>query len=206
MAAARDRGGDDLAVWLAGVTGAARPEVRVRTIDAAEVLRGAERPAPAERLRLDATAGPLAVAEVAHAVDAGRDLAAAARADGMTVVAARSAATADLARALALSDAVAARTREAARGPLHALRTLGTAEIAVLCGVALGAGEHGLGCLCDGLPALAGAAVAAAVEPELLPRLLSVAEHEHAALLGITAFDASDLDDAVAFLRRAALQ
>jgi nicotinate-nucleotide--dimethylbenzimidazole phosphoribosyltransferase len=182
MAAARARGGGDLAVWLAGVTGAQPAVVSVRTIDASTVV-------PAR----GSAAEPLAVAEVAHAVDAGRDLSGAAAADGMTLVAARSADTADPAPAVALSDALAARHREAIRGPLHALRTLGTAEIAVLCGVALGAGEHGLGCLCDGLAALAGAAVAAAVEPALLRRLLAVGHHEHAALLGLAAVDPRDL-------------
>jgi nicotinate-nucleotide--dimethylbenzimidazole phosphoribosyltransferase len=36
-------------------------------------------------------------------------------------------------------------------GPLDALRRLGGGELAVLCGLALGAGEHGLGYVCDGL-------------------------------------------------------
>jgi nicotinate-nucleotide--dimethylbenzimidazole phosphoribosyltransferase len=68
-----------------------------------------------------------------------------------------------------LSDALAA---PGGHGPLGALRRLGDAPIAVLCGVALGAGEHGLGCVCDGPAAAAGAAVAAAIEPDLGPRLL----------------------------------
>ena len=63
--------------------------------------------------------------------------------------------------------------RRAARGPLHALRRLGGGEIAVLCGLALGAGEHGLGYVCDGLIATAAAAVAAGIEPDLRPRLLA---------------------------------
>jgi hypothetical protein len=63
----------------------------------------------------------------------------------------------------------------------------------VLCGVALGAGEHGLGCVCDGLAALAGAAVAAAIEPTLLPRLRAVGEHELAGRLGIAVVDAQEL-------------
>ena len=62
---------------------------------------------------------------------------------------------------------------DAARGPLHALRRLGGGEIAVLCGLALGAGEHGLGYVCDGLIATAAAAVAAGIEPDLRPRLLA---------------------------------
>ena len=55
----------------------------------------------------------------------------------------------------------------------HALRRLGGGEIAVLCGLALGAGEHGLGYVCDGLIATAAAAVAVGIEPELRPRLLA---------------------------------
>jgi nicotinate-nucleotide--dimethylbenzimidazole phosphoribosyltransferase len=72
------------------------------------------------------------------------------------------------------------------RGPLGALRRLGGGDIAVLCGLALGAGEHGLAYVCDGLIATAGAAVAAAVEPALRPRLLAghrSPEPGHGALL-----------------------
>ena len=75
---------------------------------------------------------------------------------------------------------------DAARGPLHALRRLGGGEIAVLCGLALGAGEHGLGYVCDGLIATAAAAVAVGVEPDLRPRLLAghrSPEPAHGALL-----------------------
>jgi nicotinate-nucleotide--dimethylbenzimidazole phosphoribosyltransferase len=60
-----------------------------------------------------------------------------------------------------------------AGGPLDALRRLGGGEIAVLCGLALGAGEHGLGYVCDGVIATAAAAVAAAHDPALRPRLLA---------------------------------
>lgn len=70
--------------------------------------------------------------------------------------------------------------------PLDALRRLGGGEIAVLCGLALGAGEHGLAYVCDGLIATAGAAVAAAHQPELKPRLLAghrSTEPGHTALL-----------------------
>ena len=56
-------------------------------------------------------------------------------------------------------------------GPLGALRRHGDGAIAVLCGLALGAGEHGLGFVADDAAAAAGAAVAAGVEPDLLPRL-----------------------------------
>jgi NaMN:DMB phosphoribosyltransferase len=182
MAAARARGGGELAVWLAGVTGAERQVVSVRTIDADCVLRA----------RGDGEAGaqpPLTVAEVAHAVDAGRDFAAAAAADGIALLVA-SGLAADPTPAISLAAAL---TGDDAAHPLRALRRLGNEEIALLCGVALGAGEHGMGCVCAGLPALAGAAVAAAVEPTLRPRLLAVAEHEQAALLGLATVDASEL-------------
>ena len=72
------------------------------------------------------------------------------------------------------------------RGPLGALRRLGGGEIALLCGLALGAGEHGLGYVCDGLIATAGASIAAAVSPGLKPRLLAghrSTEPAHTALL-----------------------
>jgi nicotinate-nucleotide--dimethylbenzimidazole phosphoribosyltransferase len=53
------------------------------------------------------------------------------------------------------------------------LATVGGGEIAVLTGLALGAGEHGLAYLCDGLIATAAAAIAAAIAPDLRPRLLA---------------------------------
>jgi nicotinate-nucleotide--dimethylbenzimidazole phosphoribosyltransferase len=87
-------------------------------------------------------------------------------------------------------------TAPVANGPLGALRRLGDATTAVLCGVALGAGEHGLGCVCDGLAALAGAAVAAGIEPDLRPRLIAVrapgdpAHEGLAAHLGLATTDA----------------
>jgi nicotinate-nucleotide--dimethylbenzimidazole phosphoribosyltransferase len=58
-------------------------------------------------------------------------------------------------------------------GPLDALRRLGGGELAVLCGLALGAGEEGLGYVCDGVVATAAVAIAAAIDPELRPRLLA---------------------------------
>lgn len=71
-------------------------------------------------------------------------------------------------------------------GPLEALRRLGGGELAVLCGLALGAGECGLGYVCDGLIATAAAAVAVELAPALLPRLLAghhSPEPAHAVLL-----------------------
>lgn len=57
--------------------------------------------------------------------------------------------------------------------PLETLRCLGGGELAVLAGLALGAGEHGLGLICDGVIATAAIAVAAELAPELKPRLLA---------------------------------
>jgi nicotinate-nucleotide--dimethylbenzimidazole phosphoribosyltransferase len=56
--------------------------------------------------------------------------------------------------------------------PRDALRHLGGGELAVLAGLALGAGEHGLGYVCDGVIATAAAAIAAACDPQLRPRLI----------------------------------
>jgi nicotinate-nucleotide--dimethylbenzimidazole phosphoribosyltransferase len=71
--------------------------------------------------------------------------------------------------------AVVARALELHRvaSPLEALRCLGGGELAVLCGLALGAGEQALGYVCDGVIATAAAGVAAAVDAELRPRLLA---------------------------------
>ncbi len=71
--------------------------------------------------------------------------------------------------------------------PLEALRRLGGGEIAVLCGLALGAGEQRLGYVCDGVIATAAAAIAVAIDPGLGPRLIAghlSPEPAHAALLG----------------------
>ncbi|WCB93009.1 Nicotinate-nucleotide--dimethylbenzimidazole phosphoribosyltransferase [Baekduia alba] len=57
--------------------------------------------------------------------------------------------------------------------PLELLRRLGGGELAVLCGLALGAGEHGLGLICDGVIATAAIAVATELAPELGGRLLA---------------------------------
>lgn len=197
----------------------------------------------------DLTEGPaLTVAEVAAAVDCGRDLAAAAAADGVTLLVGGDLGTGGRTPAACLAAALTGRPAEAlagtpggddpealeherervaaavahhvpqARGPLGLLRRFGGGETAVLCGLALGAGEHGLGVVCDGLVATAAAAVAVAVEPDLRPRLL--AGHRapgpaHAALLehlgldpvldlGLTLGDGSGALTAVAVLRLAA--
>jgi nicotinate-nucleotide--dimethylbenzimidazole phosphoribosyltransferase len=57
--------------------------------------------------------------------------------------------------------------------PVELLRRVGGGELAVLCGLALGAGEHGLGLICDGVIATAAVAVAVALAPELRHRLLA---------------------------------
>jgi nicotinate-nucleotide--dimethylbenzimidazole phosphoribosyltransferase len=57
--------------------------------------------------------------------------------------------------------------------PVELLRRLGGGELAVLCGLALGAGEHGLGLICDGVIATAAVAVAAELAPALRDRLLA---------------------------------
>jgi nicotinate-nucleotide--dimethylbenzimidazole phosphoribosyltransferase len=58
-------------------------------------------------------------------------------------------------------------------GPRDALRRLGGGELALLCGLALGAHEHSLGYVCDGVVATAAVAIAVAIEPGLGPRLLA---------------------------------
>ena len=58
-------------------------------------------------------------------------------------------------------------------GPRAALRRLGGGELAVLCGLVLGAGENGMGYVCDGLIATAAAAIAVEDDPALRSRLLA---------------------------------
>lgn len=195
----------------------------------------------------DPAEGPaLSVAEVAAGVDCGRDLAAAAAADGVSVLVGGDVGTGATTGATCLAAALTGRPAEAvlppagpaafddrdrertavavarhvpqAPGPLGLLRRLGGGETAVLCGLALGAGEHGLGVVCDGLVATAAAGVAVAVEPDLRPRLLAgdrargpahAALLEHLALdpvldLGVAQGDGSGAIAAVAVLRLAA--
>jgi nicotinate-nucleotide--dimethylbenzimidazole phosphoribosyltransferase len=160
--------------------------LRARTVQGDVAAAGLAIPAR------DASAEPaLSVGETALAVDHGRALAARAAADGITVLVGTAhagdpgaGAAARLAAALAarapaggVAPAVAAALElhgPHVDGPLGALRRLGDATTAVLCGAALGAGEHGLGFACDGPAAIAAAAVAAAVEPDLCARLLAV--------------------------------
>ena len=203
MAAARERGAGEVAVWLAGVAGAGRPPQVRRVVVQRDADEASAAGAPAPRTA--AAAQPLTVPEVAAAVDTGRDLAAAAAADGIAVLAASAPRASDAARSL---HAPASGADDAARSllvalaadesrPLRALRHHGTEQIATLCGVALGAGERGLGCVCDGIAALAGAAVAAAIEPALRPRLRALTDHELAEGLGIAPIDAVQLQAAL---------
>ena len=175
---ARAAAGGGLAGWLAAVAGG---ELRERTHAPADAL------AVDPRLEglLDRTG--LEVGAVAAAVDAGRALAARAAADGITVVVATGGTPGP---AQALARWLAGDRPEDIRGPLGALRRLGDGHACVLTGLALGAGEHGLGCLCDGLPAMTAADLAATLEPELWPRVLG------AEPMGVAA--------ALALLRRAA--
>jgi hypothetical protein len=133
--------------WLEGCLGAG-----VRVVER-EVR--AERPGPEP---------PLEVVDVAAAVDAGRDAAAQAAREGVTVLVGTGGSPD---RGERLIEALAA----AEHGPLGTLRRYGDAEIALLCGLALGAGEHGLAYVADGFAARAGAAVAIALEPDLRPRV-----------------------------------
>ena len=136
--------------WLEGCLGAGGPvverEVRAR------------RPGPEP---------PLEIADVAGAVDAGRAAAAMAADEGVTVLVGSGGSPE---RGKRVTEALAA----AEHGPLGTLRRQGDGEIAFLCGLALGAGEHGLAYVADGSAARAGAAVAIALEPDLRPRVREV--------------------------------
>jgi nicotinate-nucleotide--dimethylbenzimidazole phosphoribosyltransferase len=102
------------------------------------------------------------------------------------------------------------RAEEAAvRGPLGALWRLGSADLAVLCGVALGAGEEGLALLCDGAAGTAAAALATAVQPALRPRVRTAGVPGDpvgaalAAHLGLSAVDGAGAIGVLAVLRAA---
>jgi nicotinate-nucleotide--dimethylbenzimidazole phosphoribosyltransferase len=93
---------------------------------------------------------------------------------------------AGLARKRAVVERALALHGPAIDGPFAALRCVGGGEIALLAGLALGAGEQGLALVCDGVISTAAIAVAARLEPELRPRLLAghrSPEPAHAALL-----------------------
>jgi len=197
--AALATGAGPLAAWLAAVAPEA-DSVRTRVIatSAVEVLRTSLAPPRDGRA--------MTVGEVALAVDTGRAIAARAGADGVHVlVAAASDAAASEEAAQALAAALTA-VEPIHHGPLGALRRLGDAPVAVLCGVALGAGVRGLGCMCHGSAAIVGAAVAAGIEPDLRPRLLAWEDEALAARLGLAVLgppDAHGPTDVVAALEGA---
>jgi nicotinate-nucleotide--dimethylbenzimidazole phosphoribosyltransferase len=245
---------EELAIWLAGVTGEPRPRVKARVVVAAadhgvaaegvsafpaEVtgqmlatfLSGGgavsvlARETGAELVCVDAgvaadtsalgvvrtglrPSGNLARTaaltreDVTKAVDTGRELAARAKADGVTVLIGGEMGIGNTTPATCLAcwltggepaaltgpgtglDAPGVRHKAEVveRGlalhagttdPFDALARFGGGEIAVLTGLALGAGEHGLGYVCDGVIATAGAALAATVAPALRARLLA---------------------------------
>jgi len=162
-AGALARGAREREAWLAAVTGGtAAPRVRVVSTGEVDVL--------GTTLAPWCDGSIMTVGEVALAVDTGRELAARAAADGVHVLVATAPGGVSDAPARALAEGLAT---PGDHGPLGALRRLGDAPIAVLCGIALGAGERGLGCVCHGPAALAGAAVAAGIEPDLRERLLA---------------------------------
>jgi hypothetical protein len=156
------------AAWVAGCTGAVPPRAVVRVI-----VVGSSRAAagdPPVIARVPAGGALPSVGHVARAVDAGRDLVATAAADGATVLVLTGAG--DAAASARVAAWLTDRADEpAVRGPLGALWRLGSEDIAILCGVALGVGEHGLALVCDGPTATAAAALALAVQPALRPRL-----------------------------------
>jgi nicotinate-nucleotide--dimethylbenzimidazole phosphoribosyltransferase len=209
---------------------------------ALDVVRTGLRPSA----NLSATAA-LSREDALTAIDAGRDLARQAAADGMTLVIGGEMGIGNTTPATCLAcwltggepaaltgpgtglDAGGVRRKAAVieralalhaptTDPVDALARFGGGEIAVLCGLALGAGEHGLGLVADGLVATAAAADAVAVEPGLRPRLLAAdraAGRAHAALLahlglepvldlGVRAGDGTGALAAFAVLRLAA--
>jgi nicotinate-nucleotide--dimethylbenzimidazole phosphoribosyltransferase len=157
-------------------------------------------PAPSGNLAIEPALRP---DEVRSALRAGRELAARAAADGIDLLIAGEmgianttpaacltaaltglGADAVVGRGTGVDDAGLRRKRAvveralALHGPylsdeVELLRRLGGGELAVLCGLALGAGEHGLGLICDGVIATAAVAVAVAMAPELRHRLLA---------------------------------
>jgi hypothetical protein len=143
MEAARAGGASELAVWLAGATGG---PVRVRVVAVTPRAWAAD---------------PPAVSAVAAAVDEGREGILQAAATVVVVTGGDADAAGRLAAAL---DADPAR-------PLRALRHAGSHDLALLCGLALGAGEHGLGFVADGTAATSAARLAIALEPDLAPRV-----------------------------------
>ena len=148
MEAARAKGANELAVWLAGAAGG---QVRVRVV------------AVAPRAW---SAAPPPVPEVAAAVDEGREGVLEAKASVLVVTGGDGDAAARLTEAL---------DRDPGH-PLRALRAAGSHDLALLCGLALGAGEHGLAFVADGDAVGAAARLAIALEPDLAPRVRTLGE------------------------------
>jgi nicotinate-nucleotide--dimethylbenzimidazole phosphoribosyltransferase len=157
-------------------------------------------PSPSGNLAVEPALRP---DEVRSALRAGRELAARAAADGIDLLIAGEMGIANTTPAACLTAALTGLSADAVVGrgtgvddaglqrkravieralALHGphldgqvelLRRLGGGELAVLCGLALGAGEHGLGLICDGVIATAAVAVAVAMAPDLRHRLLA---------------------------------
>ena len=157
-------------------------------------------PAPSRNLAVEPA---LAADEVRSAIRAGRQLAAVAADDGIDLLIAGEMGIANTTPAACLAAALTGLDADAVVGrgtgiddeglrrkravieralalhgghrddPVELLRRLGGGELAVICGLALGAGEHGLGLICDGVIATAAIAVAVALRPELADRLLA---------------------------------
>jgi nicotinate-nucleotide--dimethylbenzimidazole phosphoribosyltransferase len=156
----------------------------------------------------------LSRADVETAIDAGRSLAEAAAGDGITILIGGEMGIGNTTPATALAchltgrdpheltgpgtgldaQGVARKAEVIARAlrrhspedPVDALAHFGGGEIAVLTGLALGAGEHGLGYVADGVIATAAAAIATAIAPQLKARLIAghrSPEPAHTALL-----------------------
>jgi nicotinate-nucleotide--dimethylbenzimidazole phosphoribosyltransferase len=156
----------------------------------------------------------LSRADVETAIDAGRSLAEAAAGDGITILIGGEMGIGNTTPATALAchltgrdpheltgpgtgldaQGVARKAEVIARAlrrhspedPVDALAHFGGGEIAVLTGLALGAGEPGLGYVADGVIATAAAAIATAIAPELKARLIAghrSPEPAHTALL-----------------------
>jgi nicotinate-nucleotide--dimethylbenzimidazole phosphoribosyltransferase len=257
---------EELAVWLAGVTGRERPAINARVVVAAadhgvaaehvsafppevtgqmlatflngggavSVLAqetGAELQCVDAGVNADTSAlavvrtglkpsanlanePALTRADVVTAIDAGRSLAKAAAADGITILIGGEMGIGNTTPATALACHLTGRDpreltgpgtgldakgvahkaeviqraldRHTPEDPVDALAYFGGGEIAVLTGLALGAGEHGLGYVTDGVIATAAAAVAAAIAPEAQARFLAghrSPEPAHGALL-----------------------
>jgi hypothetical protein len=142
--------------WLAGCLGDPEPQVNAR-----------------RHLQLGGPPDALSVEETARWVDAGREAAAHAKTAGVTVLVAVGAPSGACERLQDWLDGKPVPAHAEIRGPLGALRRLGDADLAVLVGVVLGAGEQGLAALAEGPAAGAAAELAIAVEPELRPRVVT---------------------------------